>query len=176
MVLWCHDNLFTIITIVPVLWVIRRLFYRIQPRWFVYFLHLFNSNGLGPFKEESKDHFASLSSIVSHDPELRKKKAIRILEIGVGTGVNSCHYPDGSHLVAVDRNPHLKSYWENCRKRLPNIHTGELLVASGRAKIPGVCECLLFIVGGRKKCVKGWKCWIAGDSPIFLHWRSAIHS
>lgn len=36
--------------------------------------------------EVKKDVFGTLDSLVSHDPELRKQNAIRILEIGVGSG------------------------------------------------------------------------------------------
>lgn len=49
-------------------------------------MHLCTKDEFLPLEEVKRDHFASMSFIVSHDPELRKKKAIRILEIGVGTG------------------------------------------------------------------------------------------
>lgn len=55
-------------------------------RWFAYFMHLFTKERDAKVEEIKKDLFSSLSSITSHDPELRKKNAIRILEIGVGTG------------------------------------------------------------------------------------------
>lgn len=37
-------------------------------------------------EEVKKELFASMGSVISHEPELRKNKAIKILEIGVGTG------------------------------------------------------------------------------------------
>ncbi|KAG7158840.1 methyltransferase-like protein 7A [Homarus americanus] len=127
---WCYHNLFTIISIVAVLWVIHRLVLGTQPKWFAYMMYLYTKYEFVQFEEVKKDHFASLSSVVSHDPELRKKKEIRILEIGVGTGVNFAHYPEGTHLVGVDRNLHFKSYWEENRKQFPNIYSGEMLTTS----------------------------------------------
>ena len=37
-------------------------------------------------EEVKKDLFRSLSTLSSHDPQLRKESKIKILEIGVGTG------------------------------------------------------------------------------------------
>ncbi|XP_068249229.1 thiol S-methyltransferase TMT1A-like [Palaemon carinicauda] len=62
---------------------------------------------LGPkYKEYREKLVAPLRDLESHDPELRKEKSIRILEIGAGCGSNFKNYPEGSHLVLVDPNPH----------------------------------------------------------------------
>ncbi|KAK3895893.1 hypothetical protein Pcinc_000501 [Petrolisthes cinctipes] len=103
----------------------------IRHRWFAYFMHLLNKDKNPKVEEMKSDLFSSLSSVTSHDPELRKKNAIRILEIGVGTGVNFSHYPDGTHLVVVDPNPHFASYYDNNRKKFPNIESEEILVTTG---------------------------------------------
>lgn len=55
-------------------------------RWFAFAMHQFTKNKSIKLEEVKKDLFASLGSIVSHDPELRKNNAIKILEVGVGTG------------------------------------------------------------------------------------------
>ncbi|KAG7175849.1 Methyltransferase-like protein 7A-like 1 [Homarus americanus] len=82
-------------------------------------------------EEVKKDLFASLGAIVSHDPQLRKNKAIKILEVGVGTGVNFSHYPNGSHLTVVDPNPHFVKYYNDNRKKFPNIHSQDIIVTTG---------------------------------------------
>lgn len=40
----------------------------------------------------------------SHDSELRKKNAIRVLEIGTGNGPNFQYYPENVHYISVDPN------------------------------------------------------------------------
>ena len=50
-------------------------------------MHFCTKDEFPEIEEVKKEHFASMSSIVSNDPELIKKKSIRILEIGVGTGI-----------------------------------------------------------------------------------------
>ncbi|KAK4304457.1 hypothetical protein Pmani_023580 [Petrolisthes manimaculis] len=103
----------------------------IKHRWFAYFMHLLNKDKNPKIEELKSELFSSLSSVTSHDPELRKNNSIRILEIGVGTGVNFSHYPDGTHLVVVDPNPHFASYYDTNRKNFPNIESEDILVTTG---------------------------------------------
>ncbi|XP_069156275.1 thiol S-methyltransferase TMT1A-like isoform X1 [Procambarus clarkii] len=128
---WRGDDLTTIITILAVLWLLKKIIFGTQRRWFAYVMHMCTKDVFVQLEEVKKDHFASLSFVVSHDPELRKQNAIKILEIGVGTGVNLAHYPDGSRLVVVDPNPYFKSYFDANRKKFPNIYSDEIIVASG---------------------------------------------
>ena len=37
-------------------------------------------------RDMKKDHFDSMKQHTSADPELKKKKVLRVLEIGAGTG------------------------------------------------------------------------------------------
>lgn len=49
-------------------------------------MHWFTKSMSHLSKELKGDLFKPLHSHASHDPELRKNKEIRVLEIGVGTG------------------------------------------------------------------------------------------
>uniref|UniRef100_A0A2P2HWY8 Methyltransferase-like protein 7A n=1 Tax=Hirondellea gigas TaxID=1518452 RepID=A0A2P2HWY8_9CRUS len=78
-----------------------------------------------------KEVFGPIKDIKSKIPELQKKHAIRILEIGVGTGTNFQFYPEGCHLVVVDPNPHFKKYYDANRAKFPQIKSEEIIVAGG---------------------------------------------
>ncbi|KAK4303936.1 hypothetical protein Pmani_024090 [Petrolisthes manimaculis] len=130
--LWWGNQANTIILLVLVfLWILKKLIFATQHRWFAYVMHLCTKDEFEPLEEVKRDHFASMSSIISQDPELRKKNAIKILEIGVGTGVNLAHYPKGSHLVVVDPNPNFKSYYDSNKEKFSNILTEEFFVTTG---------------------------------------------
>lgn len=128
---WLSNNFITVLAVLVVLWIVQKIVFATQDRWFAYVMHFCTKDEFPKLEEVKKDHFASLKDHVSHDPELRKKKVIKILEIGVGTGVNFAHYPDGCRLVVVDPNPHFKEYYDNNRKKFPNIHSEDVLVAKG---------------------------------------------
>ncbi|XP_046634722.1 methyltransferase-like protein 7A isoform X2 [Daphnia pulicaria] len=55
-------------------------------------------------REIKRKHFESIKDHKSADPELRKKGALRILEIGPGPGYNFEFYPPNSELTAVEVN------------------------------------------------------------------------
>ena len=55
-------------------------------RYFAAFMDFFTRGSDAKVEEMKKDVFKTLGTAVSHDPELRKHKALKILEIGVGTG------------------------------------------------------------------------------------------
>lgn len=128
---WITSNMIYIILLFAVLWLLKTKLKDLRQRWFAFFLHQVTKKPSAKLEEVKKDIFASLGSIVSHDPELRKNKAIKILEIGVGTGLNFSHYPDGSDLVAVDPNPHFSKYYNDNRKKFPNIHSCEVINSTG---------------------------------------------
>uniref|UniRef100_A0A0P4WD28 Methyltransferase type 11 domain-containing protein n=2 Tax=Scylla olivacea TaxID=85551 RepID=A0A0P4WD28_SCYOL len=121
------------------LWVLKMKGSDLRHRWFAFFMHYINKATDPKIEELKKDFFSSLNSITSHDPELRKKKGIKILEIGVGTGVNFQYYPDGSHLIVVDPNPHFAKYYDENRKKFPNIHSEEILITTGE-EMTGVAD------------------------------------
>ncbi|XP_076044048.1 thiol S-methyltransferase TMT1A-like [Oratosquilla oratoria] len=85
-----------------------------------------------PGLEKLKDKLLEpISELVSHIPDLKEKKAVKILEIGVGTGTNFKYYPNGSHLVVVDPNPFFAKYYDENRKNFPNITSEDILVMKG---------------------------------------------
>lgn len=123
--------LYIVVGVVSVLWLVRRIAYATQSWWFPWVMHICTKDIFPELEEVKKEHFTSMSSIVSKDPELCKKKSIRILEIGVGTGVNFAHYPAGSHLVVVDPNPNFKHYYDANRKQFPHIKAEDFFVTTG---------------------------------------------
>lgn len=80
------------------------------------------------FKEET---LKGVKDVVSHFPDFKARKSIKILEIGVGSGTNFKYYPDGSHLVVVDPNPHFKQYYNENRAEFPQIKSEEIIVCKG---------------------------------------------
>lgn len=77
-----------------------------------------NAAVLAPFKREL---FADMAQIVSHDPTLRARGVIRIVEIGVGTGTNLAYYPQGSRLISVEPNPYFESIFRANEAAFPNV-------------------------------------------------------
>jgi ubiquinone/menaquinone biosynthesis C-methylase UbiE len=75
--------------------------------------------------------FKDIDQIVSSDPELRKEKAIRILEIGTGEGPNLKWYPNNTRLISVDCNPTFKVYLEKNQKKFPHVKFEKIILARG---------------------------------------------
>ncbi|RXG67628.1 Methyltransferase-like protein 7B [Armadillidium vulgare] len=59
-----------------------------------------------------------------------KNKKFTLLEVGVGTGMNFRYYPNGTHLIVIDPNPHFKKYYDENRKNFSNIKSEEVIVTS----------------------------------------------
>lgn len=125
------DNWLLIIAAIIGLYFLKKIFNDLRHRYFAWFMNFMTKNKSKKIEEMKKDHFSSLSSIVSQDPTLRKENAIKILEIGVGTGTNFAYYPENSRLVVVDPNPHFKSYYNDNRSKFSNIHSEEIIVCGG---------------------------------------------
>ncbi|KAK8394121.1 hypothetical protein O3P69_006365 [Scylla paramamosain] len=128
---WLSSTAFKLLVLVCVFLILKKLWPDFRRRYFAAFMDYFSRGSNAKVEEMKKDVFSTLSSCTSHDPELRKKKALKILEIGVGTGVNFAYYPDGTRLVVVDPNPHFRSYYNENRKKFPNIHSEEIIVTTG---------------------------------------------
>ncbi|KAK8758303.1 thiol S-methyltransferase TMT1A-like [Amblyomma americanum] len=77
-----------------------------------------NAAILAPLKREL---FADMNQIVSADPVLRARGAIRIVEIGVGTGTNLAYYPPGSKVISVEPNPYFENIFRENRCAFPNV-------------------------------------------------------
>ncbi|XP_050740127.1 putative methyltransferase-like protein 7A isoform X1 [Eriocheir sinensis] len=101
-----------------------------RERFFAAFMDHFNRSAHDQLEAVKRVNFASLRTAASHDPELRRMNALRVLEVGVGTGTNFAYYPDGTHLVAVEPNPHFKPYYDHNRHQFPNIQSEEVIVCS----------------------------------------------
>lgn len=82
-------------------------------------------------EEVKKQLFVGLGRERSHDPLLRERGAIRILEIGVGTGSNFTYYPPDSRLVVVDPNPNFARYYHAHKERFSHIHCEKVITATG---------------------------------------------
>lgn len=77
-----------------------------------------NAAILAPFKRKL---FADMAQIVSVDPTLRARGAIRIVEIGVGTGTNLAYYPQGSRVISVEPNRYFENIFRENRCAFPNV-------------------------------------------------------
>lgn len=97
---------------------------RLQRRFFSYFSTRFTvpkiTAALHPVKEEL---FSSLKEMKSSDPSLSNQGpgVIRILEIGIGSGVNLQYYPKGCHLISVEPNPYFEEYFRKNSSLFPHI-------------------------------------------------------
>ncbi|XP_064095563.1 thiol S-methyltransferase TMT1A-like [Macrobrachium nipponense] len=128
---WVRENRVLVIAVLLVLLILRWKLKDFRRRWFAAFLNRHYKKVDAKIEEMKKDVFATLGFVVSHDPELRKTGGLKILEIGVGTGTNFAHYPDGTLLTVVDPNPHFKKYYEANRKKFPNIQAEDIIVSTG---------------------------------------------
>lgn len=92
----------------------RRFFAWIYSKYFAEH----NAAILAPFKRRL---FSDMREIVSEDPTLRARGAIRIVEIGVGTGTNLAYYPTGSKVISVEPNPYFENIFRENRCAFPNV-------------------------------------------------------
>ncbi|KAG7160119.1 methyltransferase-like protein 7A isoform X2 [Homarus americanus] len=122
--------LLTLGVIAVLIWLLKTFWPNIRQRYFAAFMNYYTTQPNPDMDKLKKDLFSPLGSLVSHDPELRKNNAIKILEIGVGTGVNFAYYPEKSRLVVVDPNPHFASYYNENRAKFPNIQSEEIIVST----------------------------------------------
>lgn len=136
---WISSYFPYILAVVILIWVLKKRGKDLSHRWFAFFLYHITKKKDPKVQEFKKDFFSSLDSITSHDPELRKTNGIKILEVGVGTGVNFSFYPDGCHLIVVDPNPHFAKYYDENRSKFPNINSQEILVTTGE-EMTGVAD------------------------------------
>lgn len=128
---WVSDNLLLILILIMLLLILQDSMGDLRRRWFAAFVNWFNKDVDVKMQELKKDIFAELGSSVSHFPDLRKSGGLKILEIGVGTGTNFEFYPEGTKLIVVDPNPHFKQYYNENRKKYPNIESEEIIVSTG---------------------------------------------
>lgn len=79
-----------------------------------------------------------LNDLVSHDPELRREDAIRVLEVGVGPGRNFDHIFRNVRYVAVDRTSTARSKFLRRQSQYEHIHLEQWLLSSGEdlAQVP----------------------------------------
>nr|XP_045611247.1 methyltransferase-like protein 7A [Procambarus clarkii] len=127
------SDLVTVLFVGVIIWVLKKCWSDFRRRYFAAFMNYRRVSQDMDVRIETmkKDVFSTLGTVVSHDPELRKHNAIKILEIGVGTGTNFAYYPERTRLVVVDPNPHFKAYYDNNRKKFPNIHSEDIIVSTG---------------------------------------------
>ncbi|XP_042871280.1 methyltransferase-like protein 7A [Penaeus japonicus] len=95
-------------------------------------IQLFNTTKPAVKLEEVKKQlFVGLGREVSHDPMLRERRAIRILEIGAGTGSNFAYYPPDTHLVVVDPNPNFAKYFQANKDKFDHIRCERVITSTG---------------------------------------------
>ncbi|XP_068249297.1 thiol S-methyltransferase TMT1A-like [Palaemon carinicauda] len=128
---WIANNFVLIVALVIVLVVLKVKLKDWRRRWFAAFMNCMSQEVDVKRELMKKELFSSMSSVKSHDPELRKSGAIKVLEIGVGTGTNFAYYPEGTRLTVIDPNPHFKHYYNENRTKFPNIHSEDIIQTTG---------------------------------------------
>lgn len=97
---------------------------RLQQRFFAWMLSKLNTQQLSkcllPYKQEL---FSTLNDIVSSDQGLAQQGSgcLRLLEIGIGTGVNLEFYPSGTHLVSIEPNPFFERHFKENQSKFSQI-------------------------------------------------------
>ena len=107
---WIYSNLQTFFTIIALFLIIVALRQRLFATWYAWFMSVIYYKQLEKTKSE---FFSKLTDVQSLDSDLRKQGVIRILELGVGPGVNFKYYPKNARIIAVDPNPYFKTYIES---------------------------------------------------------------
>ncbi|XP_076315678.1 thiol S-methyltransferase TMT1A-like [Tachypleus tridentatus] len=123
------------------LWALRCKLKSIKQRMFAFFNDRYVSkmmdNELFNFKEKL---FSHMNTMVSHDPHLKTKGqgVIRVLEIGVGTGVNLKYYPVGCRFTCVEPNPYFETYFMKNSEKFRHIQVEQFVtaMAENMAEIP----------------------------------------
>jgi len=106
----------------------------LQERRSKYFARMWILNGEDIYKKATRktkdDLFSSMKDLESADPELRNKKALNILEVGVGCGSNFPHYPAGSKLTCIEPNRAFESHFQSqCAAKATHLHPDIRFVA-----------------------------------------------
>ncbi len=100
------------------------------------FLYRFFANIYNPMmktyhktcRELKRQHFDSMKNHQSADPELRKKGALRVLEIGPGPGYNFEFYPKNCELTVVEVNGHFRDQFFAKQVDHPQIKLDRFIV------------------------------------------------
>ncbi|XP_076321675.1 thiol S-methyltransferase TMT1B-like isoform X1 [Tachypleus tridentatus] len=87
-----------------------------------------------------KKLFSHMNTLVSYDPRLNTQGqgVIRVLEIGVGSGVNLKYYPVGCRLICVEPNPYFETYFMKNSEKFRHIEVEQCVtaMAENMAEIP----------------------------------------
>ncbi|XP_037094276.1 methyltransferase-like protein 7A, partial [Pollicipes pollicipes] len=93
------------------------------------------------YESPKKEVFASLEELKSADPELQKKNALNILEVGVGSGTNLEYYPADSRLLCVDPNKEFEIYFRReCKRKAAHLDPDIRFVTERGECMPSVAD------------------------------------
>lgn len=124
--LWIFAFLFCSLVFQPVL----RFSHKARQRFFVFFFQFVPIL----FVDRDNARRAALSpigSLTSHDPQLRKRGALRLLEIGAGTGANFRYMTRPIKYTNVDPNREFESLFFSELKKHPQIELERWIEAYG---------------------------------------------
>lgn len=128
---WISDHMLLIVALVVVIAIVKLKLKDWRQRWFAAFMNAMSRTVDVKIEIMKKELFSSMASVRSHDEELRRAGGIKVLEIGVGTGTNFAHYPEGTRLTVIDPNPHFRQYYNENRSKFPNIHSEDIILTTG---------------------------------------------
>ncbi|CAG0888625.1 unnamed protein product [Darwinula stevensoni] len=98
---------------------------------FAFLLDRFNSPTDSNITVIKKSFFESLRDVVSSDPELKKSGRFRLLEIGVGTGLNFEFYPSNARISVLEPNSNFKRYVLKNKQKFPDVELENFFLGVG---------------------------------------------
>lgn len=100
----------------------RKRFQKLKNRYFAALTVRLAKTEMKDLQSTKEKLFSDMKELKSADPELLKKKALNILEVGVGNGTNLEFYPAGSRLTCVDPNEAFEPYFRReCAQRATHL-------------------------------------------------------
>lgn len=104
---------------------------KVRENYFVFFYQFADTLWADALTKVRSTALGALNGIESHDPELRKLGALRLLEVGAGTGANFKHINRPLKYTNVDPNKEFGSIFQKELKKNPKIEMERWVQAYG---------------------------------------------
>ena len=102
----------------------------VSERWYSFVFAIVYIWGERPIREMKEALFEDLAKTESLDEEMRKKKELRVLEIGPGFGGNFKFYPPNTQLTTVEINNYLEQHVDKIKQLYPNVSIVQSIITN----------------------------------------------